>query len=424
MQEKKELKIKFSTAIAIIIITLIIIVSIIAVIINRNTQEENEQNNILPTTESENKQTGTDFSMQFLQLENNKQNIIYSPLSIKYALNMLNEGANGNTKTQIENVIGNLSLTKYNNIDEVLSLANSVYIRDTYSKDIKEEYIKTLNDKYNAEINYDSFANANNINKWIENKTLGIIKNMIDDNVVQNPYTQMLLINALAINMEWQEPFEDNTYGEKFYLADGNQMNATMMHKETKSDSIYYYKDEDVTLLAMDLQKYDDTQLEFIAIMPEENLSSYIEKFSTEDLNNIMKKTTLASKTDNGLEITIPRFSFEYNLKLKEDLMKLGITDAFDMNLADFSNMADEKFFVSDALHKANIDFTEKGIKAAAVTAMILQNTAIIEEPTSPEVIKIDKPFMYFLQDKNTKEIWFVGTVYEPDSWEEDSLNY
>ena len=423
MQEKKELKIKFSTVIA-IIISLIIIIAIISVILNRSTQDENKQNNILSSTESENKQTGTDFTMQFLQLENNKQNMIYSPLSIKYALNMLNEGANGNTKTQIENLIGNLSLTKYNNIDQVLSLANSAYIRDTYSKDIKEEYIKTLNDKYNAEINYDSFSNANNINKWIENKTLGIIKNMIDDEAVQNPYTQMLLINALAIDMEWQEPFEDNTYGEKFYLADGSQMNATMMHKETKSDNISYYKDQNTTVLTMDLKKYDDTQLEFIAIMPEENLSSYIEKFSTEDLNNIMEKTTLASKTNNGLEITIPRFSFEYNLKLKEDLMKLGITDAFDMNLADFSNMADEKFFVSDALHKANIDFTEKGIKAAAVTAMILQNTAIIEEPTSPEVIKIDKPFMYFIQDKNTKEIWFVGTVYEPDSWEEDSLNY
>ena len=423
MQEKKELKIKFSTVIA-IIISLIIIIAIISVILNRSTQDENKQNNILSSTESENKQTGTDFTMQFLQLENNKQNMIYSPLSIKYALNMLNEGANGNTKTQIENLIGNLSLTKYNNIDQVLSLANSAYIRDTYSKDIKEEYIKTLNDKYNAEINYDSFSNANNINKWIENKTLGIIKNMIDDEAVQNPYTQMLLINALAIDMEWQEPFEDNTYGEKFYLADGSQMNATMMHKETKSDNISYYKDQNTTVLTMDLKKYDDTQLEFIAIMPEENLSSYIEKFSTEDLNNIMEKTTLASKTNNGLEITIPRFSFEYNLKLKEDLMKLGITDAFDINLADFSSMADEKFFVSDALHKANIDFTEKGIKAAAVTAMILQNTAIIEEPTSPEVIKIDKPFMYFIQDKNTKEIWFVGTVYEPDSWEEDSLNY
>ena len=423
MQEKKELKIKFSTVIA-IIISLIIIIAIISIILNRSTQDENKQNNILSSTESENKQTGTDFTMQFLQLENNKQNMIYSPLSIKYALNMLNEGANGNTKTQIENLIGSLSLTKYNNIDEVLSLANSAYIRDTYSKDIKEEYIKTLNDKYNAEINYDSFSNANNINKWIENKTLGIIKNMIDDEAVQNPYTQMLLINALAIDMEWQEPFEDNTYGEKFYLADGSQMNATMMHKETKSDNISYYKDQNTTVLTMDLKKYDDTQLEFIAIMPEENLSSYIEKFSTEDLNNIMEKTTLASKTNNGLEITIPRFSFEYNLKLKEDLMKLGITDAFDINLADFSSMANEKLFVSDALHKADIDFTEKGIKAAAVTAMILQNTAIIEEPTSPEVIKIDKPFMYFIQDKNTKEIWFVGTVYEPDSWEEDSLNY
>lgn len=423
MQEKKELKIKFSTVIA-IIISLIIIIAIISVILNRSTQDKNKENNILSSTESENKQTGTDFTMQFLQLENNKQNMIYSPLSIKYALNMLNEGANGNTKTQIENLIGSLSLTKYNNIDEVLSLANSAYIRDTYSKDIKEEYIKTLNDKYNAEINYDSFNNANNINKWIENKTLGIIKNMIDDEVVQNPYTQMLLINALAIDMEWQEPFEDNTYGEKFYLADGSQMNATMMHKETKSDNISYYKDQNTTVLTMDLKKYDDTQLEFIAIMPEENLSSYIEEFSTEDLNNIMEKTTLASKTNNGLEITIPRFSFEYNLKLKEDLKKLGITDAFDINLADFSNMANEKLFVSDALHKADIDFTEKGIKAAAVTAMILQNTAIIEEPTSLEVIKIDKPFMYFIQDKNTKEIWFVGTVYEPDSWEEDSLNY
>lgn len=423
MQEKKELKIKFSTVIA-IIISLIIIIAIISVILNRSTQDKNKENNILSSTESENKQTGTDFSMKFLQLENNKQNMIYSPLSIKYALNMLNEGANGNTKTQIENLIGNLSLTKYNNIDQVLSLANSAYIRDTYSKNIKEEYIKTLNDKYNAEINYDSFSNANNINKWIENKTLGIIKNMIDDEAVQNPYTQMLLINALAIDMEWQEPFEDNTYGEKFYLADGSQMNATMMHKETKSDNISYYKDQNTTVLTMDLKKYDDTQLEFIAIMPEENLSSYIEKFSTEDLNNIMEKTTLASKTNNGLEITIPRFSFEYNLKLKEDLKKLGITDAFDMNLADFSSMANEKLFVSDALHKADIDFTEKGIKAAAVTAMILQNTAIIEEPTSPEVIKIDKPFMYFIQDKNTKEIWFVGTVYEPDSWEEDSLNY
>ena len=205
MQEKKELKIKFSTVIA-IIISLIIIIAIISVILNRSTQDENKQNNILSSTESENKQTGTDFTMQFLQLENNKQNMIYSPLSIKYALNMLNEGANRNTKTQIENLIGSLSLTKYNNIDEVLSLANSAYIRDTYSKDIKEEYIKTLNDKYNAEINYDSFNNANNINKWIENKTLGIIKNMIDDEVVQNPYTQMLLINALAIEMEWQEP--------------------------------------------------------------------------------------------------------------------------------------------------------------------------------------------------------------------------
>ena len=89
---------------------------------------------------------------------------------------MLNEGADGNTKVQIQNLIGDIELTSYNNINNVLSLANGIYIRDTYTEFVKENYIDTLSQKYNAEINYDSFNNADNINNWIEHKTLGIIK--------------------------------------------------------------------------------------------------------------------------------------------------------------------------------------------------------------------------------------------------------
>ena len=423
MQEKKELKIKFSTAVA-IIITLVILIAIITVIFNKTTKNENKQNTISSTTETKNIQTRTDFTMQFLQLENNKQNMVYSPLSIKYALNMLNEGTNGNTKTQIENLIENLSLTKYNNIEKILSLANGVYIRDTYSKNIKEEYIKILNDKYNAEVNYDSFNSANNINKWIENKTLGIIKNMIDDSVVENTYTQMILVNALAIDMEWQEQFDSkDTFGEKFYLDNGDTMNASMMHKKTNSDSIAYYQDEEVTALKMDLKKYENVQLEFIAIMPEENLSNYIQKFSQNEVDKILNDMKLASQVKDGVEITMPRFSFDYNLKLKQDLIDLGITDIFDVEKANLSNVSNDTLYVSDALHKADIDFTEKGIKAAAVTAMIVNDTALIVEKTEPEVIKINKPFVYLIKDKNTSEVWFVGTVYEPNSWEKESMN-
>ena len=425
MEEKKELKIKLKTAVIAIIIVAIILVVIFALVINKNKQEEAGENTTISEIDSNEQILESDFSLKFLKLENKKQNMVYSPLSIKYALNMLNEGAVGNTKTQIENAIGDLNLIKYNTIDEVLSLANSVYIRDTFAEYVKENYRRTITEKYNAEVNYDSFSNATNINKWIEDKTLGIIKNMLDDETVQDPTNNMILINALAIDMGWENPFDtSDTYGEDFYLEDGNAMTATMMNKETMGDDVSYYKDNDITALTMNLQEYDNMQFEFVAIMPEENLSDYIETLTIEDVNTILEDTTLASDTPYGVDISIPKFSFDYNLQLKQDLMDLGMTDAFDEILADFSNMASEKLCVGDALHKADIDFSEEGIRAAAVTVITMKTNAIMPDENQPEEIKIDKPFLYFIRDKQTNEIWFVGTVYEPNSWDEDIEEY
>ena len=289
MQENKELKIKLKTAIILIVILLIAVVAIFALIINKEEQITSKGGSSIVGNESDKQQVvQSDFSMKFLKLENDKQNMIYSPLSIKYALKMLNEGANGNTKTQIENVIGELDLTKYNNIDKVLSLANGVYIRDTYAKYVKEDYKKILTEKYNAEINYDSFNNANNINSWIENKTLGIIKNMLRDETVQNPDNEMILVNALAIDMEWEDSFDSkDTRGADFYLEDGSSMNATTMHLETSSDSVSYYKDKGITALTMDLKEYDDTQLEFMTIMPDTDLTNYVDTLTSEKINEI-----------------------------------------------------------------------------------------------------------------------------------------
>ena len=122
----------------------------------------------------------------------------------------------------------------------------------------------------------------------------------------------------------------------EFYKEDGTAMEAPIMSMTAHNDNISYYKDEKITSITMDLKKYNDTQLEFIAIMPEENLSNYIEKFSLEELNNILEKSKTASKERNGVDISIPRFSTEYDLDLKQDLIKLGITDAFDISKANF----------------------------------------------------------------------------------------
>lgn len=99
MQEKKEIKIKFKTAVILVLLLLIVIITIFAVMINRKEQNEIGRNTTIIGNEVVEQATDSDFSMKFLKMENNKQNMIYSPLSIKYALKMLNEGANGNTKT-------------------------------------------------------------------------------------------------------------------------------------------------------------------------------------------------------------------------------------------------------------------------------------------------------------------------------------
>ena len=368
-----------------------------------------------------------DLNLEFLKLENQKKNMIYSPLSIKYALKMLSCGANGKTKSEIDSLVGNIELTKYKNIEKVLSLANSIYIRDSYKEYVKDEFIKKVNDNYDAEIKIDSFANAKNVNDWISEKTFGIIQNMIKDQLVQSEDLKMLLINALAIDMEWSTGFSfEKTYGRDFYLENGSTVEATTMYKETSSDDISYYIDNDVTVLAMDLKQYDDVQLEFDAIMPSKNLSEFAKDITSDEVNGLLSKMKKASSISEELKIRIPKFKFEYDLKLKDDLQALGMKEAFSRYDADFTEMTSNTkgLYVGEALHKANIEFTEKGIKAAAVTVFAMFEKSSIPMPKQTIDINIDHPFLFLIRDKATGEVWFVGTVYEPNLWKNDASEY
>ena len=150
MEDNKKIKISLTTLIFFIII-FVFLIAVIAFIFLKYLAK-NKVTDIKPSVDSitsqlhdeKNKQDKdfanlSDFSFNFLKIENNKENMIYSPLSIKYALKMLEDGAEGDTKKQIENVIGNEKWVKYNNIEDILSLANSLYIRDSYKENIKAQ---------------------------------------------------------------------------------------------------------------------------------------------------------------------------------------------------------------------------------------------------------------------------------------------
>lgn len=354
----------------------------------------------------------SDFDFHFIKLENNKENIIYSPLSIKYALNMVRDGANGNTLKELDKLLGKSKLNKYKNVKDHISLANAVFVRNRYKDNIRNSYIKEINNKYNAEVKYDKFKNANNINKWIEDSTLGLIKNMIDDSIVENPTTEVILVNALALKLNFKEKFNE-AVKDTFYV-DNKKQDVKMMSIITDNKDNKYYKDDKITVIRKDLVKEGNYEFEFIAIEPKEDLSKYINSFSKKELDKILKLTKSVNNSEE-LNIKIPKFSYEYDLKLVPDLISLGVKDMFDINSANLSRLSKKELFVSDALHKALIDVDENGIKAAAVTAIIANDSLGIKDPKERIDITFDNPFMYLIRNKNNGDIWFIGTVYEPD---------
>ncbi len=465
------------------------------------------------------------FDIAFLKFENNGKNKVYSPISIKYALAMLSEGSAENSKTQITNLIGDYKSNKYINTDH-MSFANAVFIRNTFKDQIKEEYTNNLKSKYTAEVIYDDFSGPANMNKWVSDKTFGLINDLFGNEVTGEDFE---LTNALAIDMKWNYQiqcatgsdvpsirysvgyqhekikgqdyqyfdstgciFEESQYhdltfngkeniksvvvkssfnnydavkeiGEEKIIeevgkaykewldteegkreveggwaeADVNkyvkkyidELNANY-GKEANSTDYKIYVDENVKAFSKDLKEYDGTTLQYIGIMPKnEDLKDYIDKLEVSDVAKIigglkeMKKENFKEGVLTLVNGYIPLFDYEYSLDLKADLNKMGITDVFDKEKANLSGMLGKNYkgeYISSAKHKAKIEFSNDGIKAAAATKMGGAGSTyggfnyLYEVPVEEIDITFDKPFIYLIRDKATGEVWFMGSVYEP----------
>lgn len=452
----------------------------------------------------------SDFDFVFLGLENNKKNKVYSPLSIKYALSMLRDGSKGETREQIDSILGDYKSYKYTNNDN-MSLANAMFIRDAYKDNINIDYIDSLRDKYAAEIIYDGFNKPDNINNWISNKTFKLI-NKLFDNISDKDY---ILINALAIDMEWvnkiqseSEDFVVDYPHEKYSMNISSLMNSgysrlefnnndvesvsfgvvvnrydivsklgednikkiakekyqewiddgaprscyeytDLIDSETyanyyveeikrnynsisSSTDFKYFVDDDIKVFSKELKKYGNTTLEYISVMPiHEELNNYINSIDINDftrlINNLNSLDINYFKDEVITELVgyIPMFKFDYELKLKEDLIKLGISDVFDINKADLSNITTGKSFIDEAKHKAIIELSNNGIKAGAVTAFGAMGASLpcgfdyeFDVPVETIDLTFNKPYLFIIRDKYSGEVWFMGTVYEPNKYE------
>ena len=203
----------------------------------------------------------------------------------------------------------------------------------------------------------------------------------------------------------------------------------TNYKKADISTDFYISEKKKKKVFAKDLQTYDGMTLQYIGIMPKKDkLTDYIKNTDADKLTKVidtMKEVKYENfKEDVVTQINgnIPLFKYDYELELDKDLKTLGIKNIFDINKSDLSNMiSGEKQSIDKTIHKADIEFSNDGIKAAAATAIAgLGATQVcsydynFKVPVEKIDITFDKPYMYIIRDKDSGEVWFTGTVYEP----------
>lgn len=353
-----------------------------------------------------------DFDYNLIHLVNkNTKNYLISPYSIGYALSMLKDGAKDETLTQLNELLGNTKYDKFENVENRIGIANAIFIKNKYKDDISSNYLNTLKNKYDSEIIFNELLNADPINNWVKNKTYNMIDKIIE--TIDKDFV-LGLVNAIAIDVEWKTKFEEeNTYDGTW----NNDKKVSMMHS---SNSVTYIENDKAKGIIKDYKKYGDTELEFIAILPNDNLQEYINNFNKEELDSILSNKKVPD-SNLDIKLTIPKFSYDYQYeKLKDDLISIGVVDVFDGTKSNLRNMLTDdsilQLYASDVIHKTHIELSESGTKAAAVTFIpIFKNTAM---PQEKEVINIvfDRPFLYIIKDKNSDNIWFFGTVYNPEN--------
>ena len=355
----------------------------------------------------------TDFGVRLFQesYEDHKNTLI-SPLSVVYALAMTANGAKDETLEEMEAVLGmpveelNEYLYSYakalpQDRKYKLSLANSIWFKDTESLTVNDDFLQTNADYYGADIYKAAFdeQTLKDINNWVNEKTDEMIPEILDK---IEPSTVMYLINALAFDAEWETIYKENdVWDGEFTLINGVTQNVTYMHGEEQ----VYLEDENTTGF---LKYYKDGKYAFVALLPKEhiNIVDYVDELDGEKIHKLLE-----NKKSESVFTWIPKFETEYDISLKDVLENMGIRKGFSGEEADFTGLGtstDGNIFISDVLHKTFISVDEKGTKAGAATVVAMDTEGAIEYQNE---VRLNRPFVYLLIDCETNIPFFIGTT-------------
>jgi len=342
------------------------------------------------------------------------ENIFVSPMSVMLALSMTANGADGETRAEMEALLGGeLTIEELNqylyayikslpsNDEAKVNIANAIWYENRFN--VEESFLETNANYYGASLFRAPFDDkvVDEINNWVKEKTEGLVDRIIErfdgDEV-------MILLNTLFFESQWQNKYTSiDVYNGEFESYQGDKSKVEYMQS---SESLYI---EDFNAKGF-VKNYKNSRYSFVTLLPNEGVDiyKYIEDFSYEQFLNTMK-----NKKNESVFAVIPKFNYDYELMLNEVLKEMGIPTAFSESLADFSKMGTSpngNVYIGEVLHKTNICVDTSGTKAGAVTKVEMVDESA---PMYENEVKLNRPFVYMIIDNETNLPLFMGAVTE-----------
>ncbi|MFO7670969.1 MAG: serpin family protein [Bacteroidales bacterium] len=364
-------------------------------------------------------ETNNNFGLELLKTvfeAETRPNIMISPASVSIALGMTYNGAETTTMDAFKKVLNYDGITREevneitneligvlvtNSKGNLLEIANSIWYNEGFP--VKQEFIDLNSNYFDARVSELDFSRASavqTINEWVNHSTHEKISEIIDH---IDPSTMMILINAIYFNCIWEVEFDpEDTYDAPFYNENGTKFGDVDMMKLESTFNVAYSDN----FRAVELP-YKNKKFSMFLFLSDEGTSvnELVQELDGETWNGWLNRFN--STRDYTIEL--PRFEFEFDRSLKEDLMAMGLEVAFSEE-ADFSGISEIELLISDVIHKTYIKLNEKGTEAAAVTAVTMDLTS-----AGPgTILRFDRPFLFAITENSSKSILFMGKVSQP----------
>ena len=352
--------------------------------------------------------SNNDFAFNLFRKARGDKSKILSPLSITFALGMLNNGADGETLKEINQTLGfgeagadainafcQKMLKESNTLDEKTKalIANTIFMNEGMGYHLQEGFMDKVNTYYDAQPQNRDFNDGETmdvINQWASDHTMGMIPEVLKEDSF-NPDAVSYLLNALYFKGIWSSPFKkEATQDEPF----GGGDEVPMMHNFR--EGLLYAENDLYQAVRL---PYGNGAYRMDVFLPRED------KTVGEVLETLSGDNWQPEYENTDVDLKLPRFETDTNQDLEGVMAELGMPKAFSIE-AEFPYFCNDNPYIGKMFQVAKIKLDEEGTEAAAVTVIEMDESAAPEEPKR---FHANRPFLYIISEQSTGAIFFIG---------------